>query len=175
MCGELVRKLFCCAAAALFLSASAVMAGAADRLALPEEEGPGVAEGALVIETPSEEVVGGAAEFEELYAAGNAESRALLRRAFAKNVKERVELYVKLHCWKEDSWGKSELEKLLSSFDYKTKLSAYRAKSEDVCPAAACLDALKEFGGSIGDNELRFYGNEVMAYALRSDLYEDIR
>ena len=163
------------AAAILLLSVSGAYAQV-DRMGEPSDgtnSAPG--ENAVTIDVPSGEVARRAAEFEELYAAADNDTKLLISQAFADKVKERIELYVKPHHWKEDSWARGELEKLQSAIDYKTKLMAYRAKTEAVCPADACLEALKEFEESMDSNELRFYGDELVAYALRCDLYEGMK
>lgn len=174
---KFTKKFFKSAAAAalLLISVSVAYAGtdrigeAADGASFTPEEN------AIVIDVPNEEVARRAAELDELYAAADAETKVLISKAFAEKIKERFDLFVKLHHWKEDSWGRCGLEKLTASVGEKTERQAYKAKSEAVCPADACLEALKEFGEATDSNELRFYGNELIAYALRCDLYEGIK
>ena len=164
------------AAAAILLLYVSGACAQVDRLGEPADDSvTALGENAIVVDVPSEEVVRRAAELDELYAAADEETKLLISKAFAERIKERFDLYVELHYWKEDSWGKCELEKLLDSVNEKIDLQAYRAKTEAVCPTDACICALNEFGEAVNSNELRFYGNELIAYALRCDLYEEIK
>ena len=149
---KIVKKLLCCSAAFLLLSASGARAEV-DVVGSPEDgRNSSAEEGAIPVDMPSEE------------------EKEALREAFFKNMEERVKLYVKLHYWKDDSRGKSELEAFLGECRKELDLAAYRDK--DSCPANSCAEVLRSRQRSLNSNELRFYENEVVVYALRIGLRE---
>lgn len=165
-----VKKLLCCSAAFLLLSASGARAEV-DVVGSPEDgRNSSAEEGAILVDMPSEEVLQKSGEFEELWDGKSEEEKEALREAFFKNMEERVKLYVKLHYWKDDSRGKSELEAFLGECRKELDLAAYRDKGS--CPANSCAEVLRSRQRSLNSNELRFYENEVVAYALRIGLRE---